>query len=493
MSRKTLATRFCASILLCCAVIAGAVDLTANRTEIAVGENVTVKLKNPPAFSEVEWIHTPGLTRLEAGRDKLRLRGVAAGVATVTVLINGHPEANLSVRVIDVAAASAPLAMPLPAAMPSQPDVAASPVYTPALPDASDQAGRDYSSPVQVDKRVAAWPAPTPATAAATPAPSFTLTQTSQLTLIQTYHWNNGQGAYPGSIALIDDQGRQHGPWPAVGTAGPGAVANVYWQVQPMLTLPTGRYTVVDSDPSTWTPDPQNGGRGFSRHETLPVRPDQGPTGMGMAVPAMPAGTLTYPGYTGSGGWAQPATTSVAPAMPGIGQARPLFDIGNNKPVVGNPEKPSKLDLNTPHVITLIRTYHWNEGRGAYPGNIGLRCRDGSNHGPWQARGETGPDGVANAYWSVQPNVQLPACVCSVVVSDPPSWSQNEASKKRGFVHIEGYPIGYAAGGYRADQAGMTGDSAAGTTLEALDRAHEAVRKMDETKRALESLKSIFK
>jgi hypothetical protein len=361
-------------------------------------------------------------------------------------------------------------------------------------------------------------------------------------------------------------QGRKYGPWQATGSPGPGGIPNAYWEARPMLSLPAGTYTVIDSDPTTWTPDTQSGGRGFSRHEVqaivaqpgggaqypgqagdaggwaqpgtagatggygLPGGYGQGqaagigyPTGAG-AMPGYGTGgwpqsgaqqgaAPTYPGYTtGTGGWAQPGTQGAMAGIPGgygqtgnkqlggtwatpgqaqgqvPGQARALLDIGNGQPVAGKPEKPSKLDLGGPHVVTLIRTFHWNNGQGAYPGSIGLRCRDGSNHGPWQATGEPSPDGVQNAYWTVRPNAQLPSCICTVVVSDVQSWSHNEGSKNRGFVRIEGYPIGAAAG-----QAGMPGDGTAGTALETLERAHDAVRKMDETKKALESLKNLFK
>lgn len=465
MSRNIQLAHLGASLFLCFATLAGAADLTLNRSEIVIGENVTVKLKNPPAFSDVDWTHTPGLAKLEAERGKIRLRGAAAGIATVTVVIDGRPEGSVSIKVMEGAGAASSGVIAAPAANLTALPASAMPVM--------QVAGRDFSSRLLPIQAIAP---------PATPAARITLTQAGQLTLIQTYHWNNGLGAQPGSIALIDEQGRRYGPWPATGTPGPGGMANIYWNAQPMLTLPAGNYTVVDSDPTTWTPDAQNGGRGFSRHEALPVMP--GYAQVPVSGQANPASSLGQAGSGYAGAW--PAANPAG--MAAAGQARPLLDIGNGKPVAGSPEKPSKLDLDTPHVVTLIRTTHWNAGQGAAPGSIGLRCRDGSQHGPWQARGEASPDGVANAYWVVQPNVQLPACVCSVLVSDPTSWSHNEDSKKRGFVHIEGYPVGYT----RAQPA-APGDSMAGTTLGTLDRAQEAVRKMDETKRALESLRSIFK
>ncbi|MCB1024429.1 MAG: hypothetical protein KDB79_08565, partial [Acidobacteria bacterium] len=85
------------------------------------------------------------------------------------------------------------------------------------------------------------------------------------VTSIQTYHWNNGRGtSRPGTIALIHSNGKVYGPWRASGTPGQGGVPNAYWQVTPNAVIPAGTYTILDSDPATWSQNSQSGGKGFA-------------------------------------------------------------------------------------------------------------------------------------------------------------------------------------------------------------------------------------
>ncbi len=98
--------------------------------------------------------------------------------------------------------------------------------------------------------------------------PSF-ITKGVSYCLMQliTYHWNNGQGAKPGSIGLNGSAGAKLGPWPASGSAGQGNAANVNWTAN--VSTPTkpvvinGVYSCVDSDPATWSQDVQSHGTGF--------------------------------------------------------------------------------------------------------------------------------------------------------------------------------------------------------------------------------------
>ena len=79
---------------------------------------------------------------------------------------------------------------------------------------------------------------------------------------IMTYHWNDGQGTTPGSIGLQDENGRTVGTWQAYGTAGQGGVLNAYWHVEPGIVLQPGIYTIVDSEPTTWSTNAEVGERG---------------------------------------------------------------------------------------------------------------------------------------------------------------------------------------------------------------------------------------
>jgi hypothetical protein len=93
----------------------------------------------------------------------------------------------------------------------------------------------------------------------------FTIDESWLVTLIGTYHWNNGQGvAVPGTIGLQAADGTTYGPWGATGSPGQGGVVNAYWVVNPQIVIPSGTYTVLDSDPSTWAQSATTGGAGMS-------------------------------------------------------------------------------------------------------------------------------------------------------------------------------------------------------------------------------------
>lgn len=93
--------------------------------------------------------------------------------------------------------------------------------------------------------------------------PSFSLAEPYQVTQIDTYHWNDGQGATPGTIALEGSNGVTYGPWQARGLPGQGGVENAYWVVEPNIRLDPGSYKVIDSDPSTWATNDEAGGVGM--------------------------------------------------------------------------------------------------------------------------------------------------------------------------------------------------------------------------------------
>jgi len=99
----------------------------------------------------------------------------------------------------------------------------------------------------------------------------FTLREPHVITLITNYHWNNGRGATPGTIALRGSDGRTYGPWRTSGSPGQGGVPNANWNAVPNVTLPAGNYTVVDSDPASWAQNSGSQGCGHTRVEGYPV------------------------------------------------------------------------------------------------------------------------------------------------------------------------------------------------------------------------------
>jgi hypothetical protein len=95
--------------------------------------------------------------------------------------------------------------------------------------------------------------------------PAFSLPSATIIDTIRTYHWNdaNGNGS-TGTISLKADDGTVYGPWSTTGADGQGGVPNAYWTASPGVTVPAGRYTVIDSDPGTWSQNADSGGAGHA-------------------------------------------------------------------------------------------------------------------------------------------------------------------------------------------------------------------------------------
>ncbi|MBK8055869.1 MAG: hypothetical protein IPK35_22015 [Saprospiraceae bacterium] len=91
----------------------------------------------------------------------------------------------------------------------------------------------------------------------------FTFTDATIITRIENYHYFNG-GKKPGTIGLRNSSGKNYGPWQAYGLIGQGGVQNAYWAVLPNIEVQAGTYTVIDSDPSTWSYNSQSKGCGFT-------------------------------------------------------------------------------------------------------------------------------------------------------------------------------------------------------------------------------------
>lgn len=98
----------------------------------------------------------------------------------------------------------------------------------------------------------------------------FTIDRKWTITEIKTYHWNYGQGKNPGMIGLQDEKGMVLGMWPASSLPGSGGVPDAYWTTRPNLTLPPGEYTILDSDPTTWSQNAETGGEGIAWVYGLP-------------------------------------------------------------------------------------------------------------------------------------------------------------------------------------------------------------------------------
>lgn len=115
-----------------------------------------------------------------------------------------------------------------------------------------------------------------------------------------------------------------------------------------------------------------------------------------------------------------------------------LFNNTNVGSVANGPRLPTVFTLASPALVSEIQTYHWNFGRGAHPGTIGLRRQDGVHYGPFAVRASSGQGGAPNVNWVATANVTLPAGTYTVLDSDPNTWSQNVQSGGRGFAIVRG-------------------------------------------------------
>ncbi len=148
------------------------------------------------------------------------------------------------------------------------------------------------------------------------------------------------------------------------------------------------------------------------------------------------------------------------PAVPAVdaaamwGRERSYFFDNFNKMGVGQGAARSpEIVLQQPTRVQVIGAYHWNGGKGAQPGTLGLRDQAGRLYGPWKAYNDRDLGGPANVSWVAFTDILLPAGKYSVVDSDVPTWAHNPQSGGLGFARAGN--LKPAAGG--ASVAGHSG------------------------------------
>lgn len=92
------------------------------------------------------------------------------------------------------------------------------------------------------------------------------------VTQISTYHYNKMKGAPPGTISLQSDSGETYGPWQTTGAVGQGNVPNAFWVAKPDEEVPAGTYTIIDSNPGTWSQNAKSNGSGFATIQGTPAQ-----------------------------------------------------------------------------------------------------------------------------------------------------------------------------------------------------------------------------
>ncbi|HSS28814.1 MAG TPA: hypothetical protein VLL50_12760, partial [Usitatibacter sp.] len=262
----------------------------------------------------------------------------------------------------------------------------------------------------------------------------FTTPTAVHVTQLVTYHWNNGQGARPGTIALRSMNGSTYGPFQATGSSGQGNAPNVNWTANVDLQLTGGSYQVVDSDPNTWSQNGQSGGAGFSiiRGDRVASSTTPPPPVVTPPVSRLPPAVVTAP----------PAPATAKPITPSA-PSGPVVELFNNTNTDGVQNQPAPntmvaiFGIAGTHV-TQLQTYHWNNGRGAKPGTLTLKSLSGPTYGPFPARGTPGQNNVANVNWIADVNIDLTLGTYQLIDSDPATWSQNAKSRGVGFAIIRG-------------------------------------------------------
>lgn len=102
--------------------------------------------------------------------------------------------------------------------------------------------------------------------------PSFRIESPHVITEMYSYNYGSGEGSpAAGTLALRAADGTVYGPWTCTADEGQGGVPNALWFAYPDEKIPAGTYTVVNSNPKTWSHNEESGGLGFCHVKGTPV------------------------------------------------------------------------------------------------------------------------------------------------------------------------------------------------------------------------------
>jgi hypothetical protein len=156
----------------------------------------------------------------------------------------------------------------------------------------------------------------------------------------------------------------------------------------------------------------------------------------GSPHPGIPLDSLQLSGAVSISGKANAAQAVPPNAVPAAQST--VLNNGNIYRVFNKPSAPTMFTVPSQSIVKYIYTYHWNDGRGMQaPGTVALRHVDGTMYGPWQTIGKPGQGGVPNAYWEVEPNVEIKAGTYELVDSSPRTWAQNAGSGGSGMGQVK--------------------------------------------------------
>ena len=273
-------------------------------------DEIQIMINYVDSISEVSYMQTTQLKGAKV-REYATEYGVGIGVIlpdyfiTVETLETGQSQSadtasarSIAQQTIDAMEKAGLLSQAAPDIIEEEPQKAEG--KTEDVNAAGGQTGQPLDEPVRVADTtniMAVYNGPTEPTI-------FSFNSPHLVTEIHDYHWNDAQGATPGTIGLQDQNGKMYGPWQAVGTPGQGGVPNANWYVYPNIIIPAGTYTIIDSDPSTWSQNGDSGGKGMSYVMATPHFETTGaaPGGSGSAPGSYPPGHSHSPAGVGSVG-----------------------------------------------------------------------------------------------------------------------------------------------------------------------------------------------
>lgn len=87
---------------------------------------------------------------------------------------------------------------------------------------------------------------------------SVTINNDVYATELWTYHYNYGKGAPAGTIQMVASDGTVYGPWQAK------TRNTYYWVAVVNQNIPAGTYTIIDSNPATWSQNADTGSQGIT-------------------------------------------------------------------------------------------------------------------------------------------------------------------------------------------------------------------------------------
>jgi len=309
-------------------------------------DEIQIMIDYVDSISEISYMQTTQLKGCEV-REYASEDGVGIGVVlpdyfiTVEMLQTGQSQSadlasakSIAQQTIDALEKAGLLSQ-------AAPDIEAGTTDTEEQPDEYPATAEPLDEPVRVldtTNIMTVYNGPTVPT-------TFSVNSPYLVTEIHDYHWNDARGVTPGTIGLQDQNGKMYGPWQAVGTPGQGGVTNANWYVYPNIVIPAGTYTIIDSDPATWSQNAESGGKGMSYVMATPHFETTGTSGTPGSYPIgpTPAGVGSVGNIPGPSNTTEAVTGVVVPGLIAtvFGALGGLGGGGVNPPAGGTPMYPT--------------------------------------------------------------------------------------------------------------------------------------------------------